>query len=92
MLQLAGDTVAELEAMRAENIQLSSEAVMHDGELQACKHALAKLTTALEVMLGEALSHLYAQAHSLQGLVGGPSQSMMSAEGCSFPKVLHRVS
>ncbi len=42
--------MAELEAMRAENIHLSSEAVMHDGELQARKQALAKLTTALEVM------------------------------------------
>ncbi len=49
-MQLADDTVAELEAMRTENIQLSSEAVVHDGELQACKHALAKLTSRLEVM------------------------------------------
>ena len=54
MLQLADDSVAELEAMRAENIHLSSEAVMHDGELQACKQALAKLTTALEVLRSQA--------------------------------------
>ena len=48
-VQLADDTVAELEAMRTENIQLSSKAVVHDGELQACKQALAKLTSLLEV-------------------------------------------
>ena len=50
MAQLADDTIAELEAMKTENIHLSSEAVMHDGELQACKLALAKLTDALEVV------------------------------------------
>ena len=50
MMHLADDTIAELEAMRTENIHLSSEAVMHDGELQACKQALAKLTAVLEVM------------------------------------------
>ena len=49
MAQLADDTIAELEAMKTENIHLSSEAVMHDGELQACKLALTKLTDALEV-------------------------------------------
>lgn len=57
-MQLADDTVAELEAMRAENIHLSSEAVMHDGELQACKQALADLTTALEVMRSQAPDRL----------------------------------
>ena len=54
--QLADDTIAELEALKSENIPLSSEAVMHDGELQACKLALAKLTDALEVGLAFSLS------------------------------------
>ena len=90
VVQLAGDTVAELEAMKAENIQLSSEAVMHNGELQACKHGLAKLTTALEVMpwkrpLAPVISTHVARHN------GGPSHSVMSAEGCSFPRIVHIV-
>lgn len=48
---LADDTLAELEAMRTENIALSTGAVLQDGELQAHRAALAKLTNALEVGL-----------------------------------------
>lgn len=50
MAQLADDTIAELEAMKSENIHLSSETVKYDGELQAAKQALQQLTTALEVI------------------------------------------
>lgn len=50
LVQLADDTIAELEAMKSENIHLSSEAVKYDGEVQAAKQALEQLTTALEVM------------------------------------------
>ena len=41
---LADDTIAELEAMKSENIHLSSGAVMHEEERQSFKGALAKLT------------------------------------------------
>ena len=45
---LADDTIAELEAMKSENIHLSSGAVMHEEERQSFKSALAKLAGALQ--------------------------------------------
>ncbi len=45
---LADDSIAELEAMKSENIHLSSGAVMHEEERQSFKSALAKLKGALQ--------------------------------------------
>ena len=45
---LADDTIVELEAMKSENIHLSSDAVIHEEERQFLKSAVAKLTAALQ--------------------------------------------
>ena len=45
---LADDSIAELEAMKSENIHLSSGAVMHEEERQSFRSALAKLAGALQ--------------------------------------------
>lgn len=63
MTQLADDTIAELEAMKSENIHLSSETVKYDGELQAAKQALQQLTAALEVIHSQSELRCFCHAH-----------------------------